>query len=138
MKSILFVSLVLVASAAFGYKPTGEQEFSKIASEGCSNRDGDFIIRGMVSSANEDTLVLSDPTDSLSTISVTLPGRGPLAHVKGFFGKSKYEASDERLNELRATRTPVVVTVKCHGRGTPTARNISYENSDGTNGSISF
>jgi hypothetical protein len=138
MKSILFLSSVLAASAAFGYKPAVEQEFSDVASQGCRNRNGDFIIRGMVSSATEDTVVLSDPTSSRSTISGALPGRGPFARAKGVFGKSKYEASDERLNELRDTRTPVVVTLKCNGRGTPIARNISYENSDGTNASISF
>jgi hypothetical protein len=127
----------VAASAAFGYKPAVEEEFSDVASQGCRNRNGDFIIRGVVS-ATEDTVVLSDPTSSRSTISVALAGRGPLARAKGVFGKSKYEASDERLNELRDTRTPVVVTLKCNGRGTPIARNISYENSDGTNASISF
>ena len=139
MKSIFLTSTVLLAaSGAFAYEPAVEQEFSVIASQGCNNRDGDFIIHGMVSSANENTLVLSDPADARSTISVTLPGRGPLARVKGVFGQSKHEASDQRLNELRATRTPVVVTLQCKGKGTPNARNISYENSDGTNASITF
>ena len=140
MKTILLASSVLLATSAAlaAYKPAVEQEFSEIASQGCSNRDADFIIRGMVSSANEDTLVLSDPANSRSTISVTLPGRGPFARAKGVFGRSKYEASAERLNELRETRTPVVVTLKCRGNGTPTALNISYENSDGGNASITF
>jgi hypothetical protein len=138
MRSILFMSTLFAASAALAYKPAVEQEFSEIAAGGCRNRDGDFIVRGMVSSANEETLVLSDPDSPRSTISVTLPGRGPLARAKGVFGKNKYEASDQRLNQLRETRTPVVVTLKCRGQGTPTARQINYENSDGTNASISF
>lgn len=139
MKLLLFAStLLLAANSAFAYKPAVEQEFSDVAAHGCNNRDGDFILRGLVSSATEDTVVLSDPTNTRSTISVTLPGRGPLARVKGVFGKSKYEASEQRLNELRGSRTPVVVTLQCRGNGTPTARSISYENSDGTNSSISF
>jgi hypothetical protein len=142
MKSILLIATVSIAAggafAAFAFKPAVEREFSEIASQGCSNRDGDFIVRAMVSSADENTVVLSDPDRPRSTLSVTLPGRGPLARIKGVFTKNKYEASVQRLNELRSTRTPVVVTLKCRGDGTPNARNISYENSDGTQSSISF
>lgn len=47
-------------------------------------------------------------------------------------------ASAERLNELRETRSPVLATLECKGDGTPIAVNLSYENSDGTQGSISF
>lgn len=138
MRSTIFVSSLFAASAAFAYEPAVEQEFSDVAANGCRNRDGDFIVRGMVSSADEDTVVLSDPDRSRSTISVTLPGRGPFARVKGMFGKNKFEASDERLNDLRSSRTPVIVTMKCNGGGSPIARSISYENRDGTQSSISF
>src|SRR5688572_7103873 len=139
MKLLLLTGAsVLAASNAFAFEPAVEREFDDIASSGCSNRDGDFIVRGMVSNANENTLVLSDPRDARSTLSVTLPGRGPFARVKGAFTKGKYEASAERLNELRRTGEPVVVTLECKGNGTPLARNISYANSDGTRGSVSF
>jgi hypothetical protein len=139
MKLLLLTGAsVLAASNAFAFEPAVEREFDDIASSGCSNRDGDFIVRGMVSNANENTLVLSDPRDARSTLSVTLPGRGPFARVKGAFTKGKYEASAERLNELRRTGEPVVVTLECKGNGTPVARNISYQDSDGERGSISF
>ena len=138
MKPFLASICILTATSAFAYKPAVEQEFSDVAAHGCNNRNGDFILRGLVSSATEDTLVLADPTNTRSTISVTLPGRGPIARAKGVFGKNKYEASEQRLNELRGTRTAVVVTLQCRGNGTPTARNISYQNSDGTDASISF
>jgi hypothetical protein len=124
--------------AAFSYEPAGEQEFSQIASGGCRNRDGDFIIRGVVNNADEDTVVLSDPDDSRSTMSLSLPGRGPLQRAKGVFGKNKYETTDAELNELRAARTPVVVTLRCQGDGTPVARNLSYRNGDGARESISY
>ena len=132
----LTTAAFLAASSAFAYEPAVERDFDDVASNGCSNRDGDFLVRGMVSNANENTVVLSDPLDSRSTVSVTLPGRGPFARVKGVFAKGKYEASAEQPQQLRAARTPVVMTLKCKGNGTPVARNISYENSDGTEGSI--
>ena len=139
MRSLFVTTAVfLAANTAFAYKPAVEREFSDIAAHGCNNRDGNFIVRGMVSNANENTLVLSDPRDDGSTISVTLPGRGPLARVKGAFTKGKYEASAERLNELRTSRSPVLATLECKGDGTPIAVNLSFENSDGTQGSISF
>ena len=135
----LVFALLAASSVAFAqYRPAQERDFSDFASSGCKNRDGDFIIRGMVSSANEDTLVLSDPRNSRSTVSVTLPGRGPFARVRGVFGKSKHEASDELLNELRASHSLVQVTLKCQGDGTPQAQQIGYENSDGTHAAISF
>jgi hypothetical protein len=138
MKLLLLTTPLFLAANAFAVEAAEEREFDDIALSGCHNRDGDFIVRGMVSNANESTLVLSNPVDSSSTLSVTLPGRGPFARAKGVFSKGKYEASAERLNELRAERSPVVVTLQCKGNGTPVARNISYENSDGTQGSISF
>ncbi len=138
-KLSLFLSVsLIVAGAAVAYKPAEERSFSEIAASGCMNHDGDFIVRGMVSNATEDTVVLSDPADEARTMALSLPGRGPLARVKGFFSRSKYEATQKRLDELRAERTPVVVTLKCRGNGTPAARNISYTNEDGSAGSISF
>jgi hypothetical protein len=139
MKHIHWIAAALSAStAALAYEPAEERDFGEFAASGCRNRDGDFIVRGMVSSANEDTMVLSDPLDSRSTASVTLPGRGPLARVRGVFGTSKHEASDETLNELRMSRTPVVVLLKCRREGTPTALEISYRNADGSRAAISY
>ncbi len=138
-----YIALLLFATpvtgcAAFSYEPAGEQEFQQIASGGCRNRDGDFIIRGFVSNADEDTVVLFDPRDSRSTISLSLPGRAPLQRAKGVFGRNKYEATDARLSELRQSRTPVVVTLRCQGDGTPIARRLSYRNVDGSSESISY
>ncbi len=133
----IFLGL-LVACAAMAYKPAEERVFSDIAAGGCNNRDGDFIVTGMVSSATEDTVVLADPDDQTSTLSVTLPGRGPVARVKGFFSRGKYTTALQRLDELRADRTPVVMTLKCRGNAAPAARSIAYQNADGSRESISF
>jgi hypothetical protein len=134
----LVVAALAASTSALAYTPAEERAFDDFAATGCRNRDGDFIIRGMVSSANEDTLVLSDPADSRSTASIALPGRGPFARVRGAFGTSKHEASNQQLNELRSSHTPVVVTLKCKGDGTPLAQEISYVNADGTRAAISF
>jgi hypothetical protein len=136
--SLLLLAISATGCAAFSYEPAGEQDFQQIASGGCRNRDGDFIIRGLVSNADEDTVVLYDPEDSRSTISLSLPGRGPFQRAKGVFGRSKYEATDMRLNELREARTPVVVTLQCQGDGTPLARSLGYLNADGSRESISY
>jgi hypothetical protein len=134
---VLFTTSV-TGCAAFSYQPAGEQEFSRIAASGCRNRDGDFIIRGLVSNADEETVVLSDPDDSRSTMSLSLPGRGPIQRAKGVFGRNKFEATDARLNEPREARTPVVVTLRCQGDGTPIARILSYRNAGGSRESSSY
>lgn len=128
----------LTATSLFADQPAVEQEFSELATEGCKNRDGDLIVRGMVNNATEDTLVLSDLVGSRSTISVTLPGRGFFAPVRGVFGKSREEKVDEVLNELRERDAVVVVTLKCKGNATPVARSISYKNDDGSEGAITY
>jgi hypothetical protein len=129
VKDIYLVATALAVSvSAFADTLAEERDFGEFAASGCKNRNGDFIIRGLVSSANEDTLVLADPTNQRTTTSVALPGRG---------GGSR-EATNQKLGELRAERTPVVVTMQCEGDGTPLARQISYTDRDGRNGAISF
>jgi hypothetical protein len=123
----LMATALAISSSAFADTPVEERDFGEFAAAGCKNRNGDFIIRGLVSSANEGTLVLADPTNSRTTTSVTLSGRG-----------GSREATNQKLSELRSSRTPVVVTMECKGDGTPLARAISYVNLDGTNGAISF
>jgi hypothetical protein len=136
--SVLLLAMSATACSAFSYEPAGEQEFQQISSGGCRNRDGDFIIRGFVSNADEDTVVLNDPDDPRSTMSLSLPGRGPLQRVKGVFGNNKYEATATQLNELREDRIPVVVTLRCQGDGTPIARSLSYVDEDGDRKSIAY
>ena len=139
MRSLLLTTTVLLAaSSAFAYKPTVEREFDDVALHGCSNHDADFMVRGMVSAATEETLVLSDPRDERKHDIRNTARQRPARKAKGVFTKGKYEASAERLNQLRSTRSPVVVTLECKGNGTPVARNISFANSDGTQASISF
>lgn len=129
MKHIYLVATALAVSAsAFADTPAEERDFDEFAAGGCKNRNGDFIISGLVSSANEGTLVLADPTNSQKTTSVALPGRGD----------SSREATILQLGELRAARTPVVVTMECQGEDTPIAQHISYVGKDGTHGAISF
>lgn len=124
VKQVCVVATALALSAsAFAGAPPEERDFGEFAAVGCKNRNGDFIIRGFVSSANEGTLVLADPTNPRTTTSATLPSRSR-------------EAS-QTLSELRSSRTPVVVTMTCQGDGTPIVQEISYASPSGTH-TISF
>ena len=139
MKPNLLVCMTMfVAGAAAAYKPAEERELSEIVATGCSNRDGEFIVRGLVSSATEDTVVLSDAADERTTLPIKLPGRGVFARAKGVFGTSKYETAEGVLNHLRDQGTAVVVTLKCRGKGTPSAMNIAYVLAGGEREAITF
>ena len=135
---LVLCGAALATAGALADQPAVEQDFTEIAAEGCKNRGDDFIVRGMVSRADEDTLVLSDLTTSRRTLAVALPGRGPLAGLRGVVGKSREEKVYERLQALHDNDTVVVVTLTCKGNATPVARNISYKNSDGSDESISY
>ena len=129
MKHIYLVATALAVSAsALADTPAEERAFDEFAASGCQNRNGDFIIRGVVSSANEGTFVLADPTNSRITTSVALPGGG---------GGNR-EATDQTLSQLRTRGTAVVVTLECKGDATPLAKHVSYVNPDGTHSAISF
>jgi hypothetical protein len=139
MKLVIGLCLVTLAGcSAMRYEPAAEQRFSSIAADGCNRRDGDFIIRGVVSNAYENIMVLQDPADPESTMSVTLPGRGTLSRLRAAVGTSMHEASRQRLTELGNAGTPVVVTLQCKGNLAPQARNISYSNADGSRSSMTF
>jgi hypothetical protein len=138
MRLYVLCAAVLATAGTFADEPAVEHDFGKIASEGCKNRGDDFIVRGMVSQANEDTLVLSDLSNSRSTLSVALPGRGPLAGLRGVIGKSREEKVHERLQALHEDNTVLLVTLTCKGNATPVARNISYRTADGSEESISY
>lgn len=141
MKPILLASIaffVIGAAAAYAYEPAEERDLSEVAATGCSNHDGDFIVRGLVSNATEDTVVLSDTADERTTIAISLPGRGPFARVKGVFATNKYQAADTVLNRLRDEGTTVLVTAKCRRKGTPSAISISYVLANGDRESITF
>jgi hypothetical protein len=127
-----------VTASAFAYPPAEERDFGEFAATGCNNRDGDFVIRGLVSSVNEGMLVLADLASSRITTAIALPDRGPLDRVKGAVGVSKREAINQQLSELRSSRTPVVVTMTCEGDGTPLAVSISYTYVGGANGTLLF
>lgn len=129
--AVLLFAIPVTGCAAFSYEPAGEQEFQQIASGGCRNRDGDFIIRSLVSNADEDTVVLFDPEDSRSTISLSLPGRGPLQRTKGVFGKNK-QVRSHRCKAQRAS------TIAHASRRDFEMSGLSYRSVDGSSQSISY
>jgi hypothetical protein len=48
----LVATAFAVSASAFADTPAEERDFGEFAAAGCKNRNGDFIIRGLVSSAN--------------------------------------------------------------------------------------
>jgi hypothetical protein len=140
MKSIVCASAcasIVLLGGCVSYQPTTEQDFRGLALNGCKG-DQELMVRGQVSSATENTVVLSDPSNSQSTMSVKLPGRGTVARLQGMVGTSKYEESRAELNRLGTSGTPVTVTMQCQGHNAPLARNITYDNADGSRSSITF
>lgn len=142
MKTIvLAITTALVAGgcASMTYRPATQESLSKVVEDGC--RSGDtVIVSGQVSQAYENTVVLSDSTNPSTTLAVDIPGRGsPAATMHRWLGKSKYELTDEKLNQLRASGTPVTVTLQCKGSNMPpVARNIEFANADGTRVAIAY
>ncbi len=136
MKPVLYLSLALLASCA-SYQATREVSFATVARGGCGG-DGLVIVRGQVSNATENSIVLTDPGEPTSSIAVRLPGRGVVARLKGMVGTNKYEESHEVLTRLKADGSPVTVTLDCKGNTAPTAQNLSYTNPDGSRSSITF
>lgn len=134
----LLCAAALAPALATAAEPAIEAEFREIAEDGCKNKNSDYIVRGMVSSANENTLVLAGLDNSRLTLSVDLPGRGPFAGVRGAFGKSREERVNEQLQRLHDDSVPVVVTFTCKRDAAPVARTITFTNLDGTRGSISY
>jgi hypothetical protein len=136
MKPVLCLSLALLASCA-SYQATREVSFATVAGGGCGG-DGQVLVRAQVANATENSIVLTDPGDSTSSMAVRLPGRGVVARLKGVVGTNKYEESHEVLTRLKADGSPVTVTLDCKGNTAPTARNLSYTDPDGSRSSISF
>ena len=133
-------ALVLSACASRTYRPAVQEPISKVVSNGCG-RNGDMImVTGQVSQASENSIVLSDSSNAATTLAVNLPGRGsPSSTMRRWFGTSKYELTDQRLNELKAQGTPLTVTMECKGpRLTPVALSIEFPNPDGTRVAIAY
>lgn len=121
------------------YRPATQESLSKVVDDGC--RSGDTaIVRGQVSQAYENTVVLSDSTNPSTTLAIDLPGRGsPSATMHRWLGRSKYQLTAEKLNQLRAQGTPVTATIECKGpKVAPLARNIEFANADGTQVAIAY
>lgn len=138
--AFLVTVLALSACASRTYRPAVQEPLSRVVSNGCG-RNGDIVmVSGQVSQASENSIVLTDSATSATTLAINLPGRGsPSSTMKRWFGTSKYELTDQRLNELKAQGTPLMVTMECKGpRLTPIARSIEFPNPDGNRVSIAY
>ena len=138
--ALLVSALALTACASRTYRPAVQEPISKVVSNGCGRNGDSLMVTGQVSQASENSIVLADSANSATTLAVNLPGRGsPSSTMRRWFGTSKYELTDQRLNELKAQGTPLMVTMECKGpRVTPVARGIEFPNPDGTRVAIAY
>lgn len=138
--ALMVSALALTACASRTYRPAVQEPLSKVVSNGCGRNGDTVMVTGQVSQASENSIVLTDSTSSATTLAINLPGRGsPSATMRRWFGTSKYELTDQRLNELKAQGTPLTVTMECKGpRVTPVARSIEFPNPDGTRVEIAY
>lgn len=132
-------AVALVGCGTMNYQPARERDIAQLADQGCGSKGETFIVRGQVSKAYENTVVLWDGVDPQRTMAFTLAGRSPLQRMRGWFGENKYEASRELLNQLSANRTPVTVTAVCQGGQTaPVANNLTYTDTSGQRVAIGY
>jgi hypothetical protein len=138
MKSAIGAATIMLAACA-SYQPVQESTFAALTSDGCRDEGRQMLVEAYVSKAYENTVVLWDGTDAQSTVAVTLPGRGVLGRMRGWFGDSKHEVTQQTLNQLAAERTPVTVGVVCQGgKVAPEAASLRYVDAQGQRVAIAY
>jgi hypothetical protein len=109
------------------YKPVQEADFNRLVNEGCTRKDDRFAVTAQINSASRETIVLWDGYDSSRTIAVRLPKQGFGSRMQDKVGHSRYELAFDQLTELRLSRAPVTVTMRCEGADrAPEADRFSY------------
>ena len=127
----------LATAGAFADEPAVEQDFRKIAADGCKNRGDDIVVRGMVSRP-----LKTRWCSRISPAHVDGVGRAPRSRPIG--GTTGRDWQEQRGKSLPTTSSAsrqlyvVRVTLTCKGRATPVARNITYRTKDGAEESISY
>lgn len=130
MKSVFL--LFAAASLATGcgsttYRPVQETDFNRLANEGCTSKGDRFAVTAQINSTSRETIVLWDGYDGSRTIAVRLPKQGFGSRLQDKVGQSRYDVAFEQLNELRARRAPVTVTMRCEAADmAPEADRFSY------------
>lgn len=139
---VVATALALGGCASRTYRPAVEETLPRLAQNGCGRSGDTVIVVGQVAQAYENSVVLTDVSNPSATLAINLPGRGrpgPAATMRHWLGTGKYELTVEKLNEMRASGTPVTATIECKGnRVTPIARNIEFTNPDGTRVAIRY
>jgi hypothetical protein len=124
---VIAAAAMLSACSSVAYRPVQETAFDQLVDRGCVRAGDRFSVTAQVNSATRETIVLWDGVDGARTAAVTLPAQGVGSKLRGVFGKSRYQLGYERLNELRASNTPVTVTMRCEAaRMAPAADRFSY------------
>jgi hypothetical protein len=131
--------VVLTGCASTDYEPVQERSFGALVSEGCRDDGEQMLVTGYVSRAYEDTVVLWDGIDPQATVAVKVPGRTLTSRMRGWFGDSKHEVSQERLNDLITRKVPVTVNLTCQGENmAPVVTHASYTDAQGQRVAIAY
>jgi hypothetical protein len=126
--SCLIVAALALGCSGMSYRPVQEASFDRLIDDGCKSKSDRFSLTAQVNSASRDTVVLWDGRDGSRTLAIRLPDQGIGSRTRGVFGKNRYELGVERLDELRASGTPVTFAMRCEGEGkAPLADRFSYE-----------
>jgi len=121
-----------VGCAGVSYRPVQETDFRQFASEGCTRAGDRFSTSALVSSASRETIVLWDGRDNTRTLAVRLPKQGVGSRMGAIVGKSRYDLGFTRLNELRESGTPIMMTMRCERKNmAPVADRYSYTDRNG-------
>lgn len=130
MKTVFLLFAVAALATGCGtttYRPVEETDFIRLANDGCTRKGDRFAATAQINSVSRETIVLWDGYDGSRTVAVRLPKQGFGSRLQDKVGKSRYEVAFDQLNELRARRTPVTVTMRCEGADmAPAADRFSY------------
>jgi hypothetical protein len=132
-------AVVLTGCASTDYKPVQERSFGALVSEGCRDDGEQMLVTGYVSKAYEDTVVMWDGIDPQATVAVKVPGRTLTSRMRGWFGDSKHEVSQARLNDLITRKVPVTVNLTCQGESmAPVVTSAEYTDAQGQRVAIAY
>jgi hypothetical protein len=124
---LLIAAALVTGCGSMTYRPVQETDFGYLVNEGCTRKGDRFSVIAQINSASRETIVLWDGYDGSRTIAVRLPEQGFASRMQDKLGKSRYSVASEKLNELRASGTPVAVTMRCEAAGmAPAADRFSY------------
>ena len=114
--SVLGLAAFMLGCSSLDYKPINSSEFASLVSDGCSTKDNRFNVRGRVSAAYKETVVLWDGVETGKTAAVRLPRQGIGSKIRGSVAKSRYDVNLEVLRRLQGTDQTASFSLQCDSK----------------------